>query len=1107
MKLLWVFFIVGSLAISLNSYSQQTSLSFKFNDVSVKDIFYQIEENSEFVFFYNEDNIDVNRKLSLNVKNETVENILNQVLKGTNNSFKIYDRQIVILGPVMEEVPSIFKLGVDQTQKIPMSGLVFGADGNPVPGVTVVIKGTTIGSITDIDGRYNLNEVPTDAILLFSFVGMKPQEVEVDGKSILNVVMQEEAQGVNEVVVVGYGVQKRLTTIGSQSSITSKDLNSQPVSNISNAISGRIAGIVAVQRSGEPGYDESEIYIRGISTFTNNNPLILVDGIERKFGNIDAEDIESFTILKDASATAVYGVRGANGVILIETKKGEVGKPKINIQANTGITQFTRTPHFADGVTYLEMANEAYKNSYPNREIPLYSTERVLKTADGSDPDLYPNVNWIDEIFSEFGHNNRINMNVSGGTDIAKYYLSLGYYDETGLFKTEKTSTYNTSIRYRRYNFTSNLSLKILKNTQLDFGASGWISNGNYPGTRSVDIWNAAFVSPPTLNPPVYSNGYVAHNRTGDVGNPKDLLAYSGYINEMRNQIWSNIRLSQNLDGLIQGLSLYGMFSFDNYNSHNISRTKTVDTYFATARDEDGELIFEQTRIGSNYLGYSRSNGGNRQFYAEAAINYENSFGKNEISGMLLYNQSEKNDAFAGDFINSIPARFQGIAARGTYAYENKYLGEVNLGYNGSETFSAGNRFGFFPSFGLGWVTSSERFFRSLSKSIQFFKIRASYGIVGNSNIGGRRFAYLSTVDPVSGYSFGNNTTVSYNGLDIGDYSVDVTWEKAKKLNLGVDMRTWENDLSLSIDLFKEIRSGIFLQRGDLPAYAGVRNTPWGNLGEVHNHGIDATLAFHKKLNQNLNIDFRGNFTWNRAIVVENANAPWPYPWQQRIGRKLGQRFGKIAIGLFVSEEEIANSAVQTGDIQPGDIKYKDLNGDGKIDSYDEGPIGYGSLPEMVFGFGPSVNYKGFAVGAWFKGIGNVDISLNGEGLQPFRLEGLRGNLFSNITDRWTPENQNPRPTYPRLTYPSTSNSNYDNSSWWIKNGAFVRLQNIELSYTFPKDGWTKKVGFSNFRIYAIGYNVATFSDFKMWDVELGDGKGAQYPLVKTYNFGFDFQF
>lgn len=1107
MKLLSAIFIIGLLAVTARSYSQQTNLSLKFNSITVREVFNQIEESGEFVFFYNEDNIDVNRKISINLKNASIEKILTEVLKGTTNSFRIYGRQIVILDSGMTKVPSVPKLSNDQIPKRSVYGTVLKEDGTPISGVTIAVKGSNMGTVSDLDGKFHLENVPVNAVLLISFVGMKSQEVDITDRNTLNIVLQEESKGVDEVVVVGYSVQKKLTTIGSQSSITSKELNSQPVANISNVISGRVAGIIAVQRSGEPGYDGSEIYIRGISTFTNSNPLILVDGIERSFGNIDPEDIESFTILKDASATAVYGVRGANGVILIETKKGDIGKPKISVQATTGVTQFTRTPQFADGVTYLQMANEAYKNSNPNTQIPLYSSERITKTANGSDPDLYPNVNWIDEIFRDYGNNNRVNVNVTGGTEASKYYLSLGYYDETGLFKTAGNFKYNTSIKFTRYNFTSNLSLRILKNTKLDFGASGWMSDGNYPGSSTWQIWNAAFVSPPTLIPPVYSNGYSAYNRTGDVGNPFDLLFNSGYVNEMKNQIWSNIKVSQDLNSLVKGLTLYGMFSFDNYNRHRIARTKSVDAFLATGRDEEGKLILEQTRVGSNYLGYNRENGGNRQFYSEAALNYTQAFGKNDVGGMLLYNQSDKNDAFAGDFINSIPVRFQGIAARGTYSFDEKYLGEVNLGYNGSETFSTGKRFGFFPSYGIGWVASSEKFFESCSKIIQFLKIRGTYGIVGNSSIGGRRFAYLATVAPVAGYSFGMNSNNNYNGLDMGDYNVDVTWEKAKKINLGIELRTWANELSLAVDIFRENRTGIFLQRGDLPSYVGVRSNPWGNLGEVYNKGIDATLSLHKQLAHNLNIDFRGNFNWNRAIVVENANAPWPYPWQQRIGRKLGQRFGKIALGLFESEDEIMNSPLQAGDIQPGDIKYKDLNGDGKIDGYDEGPIGYGSLPEIVFGFGPSISYKGFAIGAWLKGISNVDISLNGEGLQPFRQEGLRGNLFSNITDRWTPGGQNTHPMYPRLTYPSTSNSNYDNSTWWVKDGSFLRVQNIELSYTFPQDGWTGKLGFTNLRIYAVGYNVLTFSRFKMWDVELGDGKGAQYPLIKTYNFGIDFQF
>jgi len=608
---------------------------------------------------------------------------------------------------------------------------------------------------------------------------------------------------------------------------------------------------------------------------------------------------------------------------------------------------------------------------------------------------------------------------------------------------------------------------------------------------------------PPIIIPPVYSNGLHSQIRTGDVLNPYNLLTQSGYVTEFKSQLWSNIRVTQDLGAILKGLSITGMFSFDNYNAHIISRTKTVDGYLATGRDANGKLLLDQTSIGTSFLGYSRSNGGTRQFYDEAAVNYNNSVGKHSFTGLLLFNQSDKEDAFAGDFIGSIPYRYLGLAGRVTYAYDNKYLAEANFGYNGSETFAPDHRFGFFPSFGAGWVISEEQFFKPLTDVFQFLKLRYSYGVVGNSNIGGRRFAYISTVGGGNGnYSYGQNgTNQTINGLDIGDYAVSVTWEKAKKQNLGLEVKMLDNAVSLTADVFQEYRTGIFRQRGDVPTYTGLLSLPYANLGEIHNRGIDASLEVVKRIGRDLELGFRGNFTYNKAININDANAPWPYPWQQRIGRPVGQRFGYTALGLFQNDADVANSPYQTGTNKAGDIKYKDLNGDGKIDSYDQGPIGHGSLPAIVYGFGPTINYKGFALGAWFKGISDVDISLNGDGLQPFSQGGERGNLLAQITDRWTPTNPNSHPLYPRLTY-GNDNMNYVNSTWWVKNGAFMRMQTLQFSYDFAGATWLKKTGMSNLSIYFIGYNLWTVSGFKLWDVELGDGRGAQYPLLKTYNLG-----
>lgn len=986
-----------------------------------------------------------------------------------------------------------------QTRTVQITGKVTDTLGKPLAGVSILVKGTTKGTLTDNNGEFRL-DVLQGNVLVFKMTGFKTNEIKVGTLVRLEVVLQEESSDLNEVVVVAFGAQKKLTSIGAQSTIKADELK-QPVANISNLVAGRVAGIVGVQRSGEPGYDNSEIYIRGISTFTSSSPLILVDGVERSFNNIDPEDIASFSVLKDASATALYGVRGANGVIIIQTKKGRIGKASINAQYDQGLTQFTRLPAFADGVTYMEIANEGYRNSFPNDPNPRYSAARIAATRDQTDPDLYPDVNWFDTILKNTGNNRRLRVNANGGSEKAKYYLSVGYYDETGMFKTDELANYNSSIKFSRFNFTSNLTLDVTKTTKVDFGVSGWLSNGNYPGSGTGSIFNSAYVLTPVTIPVRYSNGLFSKIRTGDVTNPYTILTQSGYATEFRGQLWSKLRLTQDLGFLTDGLSVTGMFSYDNYNTHQISRTKTVDGFLATGRDANGQLLFDQTQIGTNYLGYNRNNGGSRQFYMEGAINYARKIKEHDFGAMVLYNQSDRVEAFAGDFITSIPYRYMGLAGRLTYAYNDKYLAEVNFGYNGSETFAPEKRFGFFPSFGLGWVASQEKFFEPLKNILSFTKLRFSYGTVGNSNIGGRRFAYISTITEQGGYSYGqNNINNNINGLNFGDYAVDVSWERATKYNLGIELKAFKDELSLVADLFREKREGIFRQRGDVPLTVGVPNLPYANLGKVNNTGVDATVDYQKRFG-NFTFGIRGNINWNRAIVIDDANAPWPYPWQQRIGRKLGQRFGYIDQGLFKSDDDVANSAYQTGINKAGDIKYKDLNGDGKIDSYDQAPIGYGSIPEIVYGFGPTFKWKNWSLAGWFKGISNVDIFLNGDGFQPFRLGGERGNLFSAITDRWTPQNNATNPLYPRITY-GNDNMNYETSSWWTKNGSFLRLQTVELNYNFANKKWLSKIGASNLNIYFIGYNLLTVSEFKLWDVELGDGRGSQYPLLKTYNVG-----
>lgn len=1117
-SILQILIIIGIISVSYAHEVRaqkilEEKVSVEFDNTNLRAALLKLEKRTGAKFLYHTQLLP-REKVTASAFNEPLAKVLDKMLRPIGINYEADGDHIIL---------SVLKQSNDSTQTfydeslgwaITVSGRVTDAtDGSGLPGVNILVKGTTTGTSTDPEGNYSVNVPDQQAVLNFSFIGYKPVEIAVGAQTIINVPLTPDVQSLGEVVVVGFGVQKKITTVGAQSTVKAVELK-QPVANLSNSIAGRIAGIVGVQRSGEPGYDNAEIYIRGISSFANSgsNPLILVDGVERSFNNIDPEDIESFSILKDASATAVYGVRGGNGVILINTKKGQAGKPKISIQYNQGVTQFTKLPSFVDGVTYMQIANEARNNSNP--QLPaFYAPEKIEATRLQEDPDLHPNVNWFDEIFNKTGENKRLNFNVNGGAEKARYYLSLGYYDEQGLFKTENLKQYASAIGLHRYNFTSNLSLDITNSTKLDFGASGFISQGNYPGASTGDIFASAYILPPVVHPPKYSDGKIAQQRTGDINNPYNLLTQTGYVAETRSQIWSNIRLTQQLDVFVKGLSATAMFAFDNYNVYKILRTKSVDRWLATGRDADGNLIYDgnaPVQLGSNVLNYGRENGGNRQAYLETAINYNNHFGKSDVSAMLLYNQTDRIDAFAPDFTTSIPYRFHGLAGRATYAYDERYMIEANFGYNGSEAFAPGNRYGFFPSAGIGWVASNEQFFKPIQKYVQFLKVRLSHGIVGNAALtgSGQRFAYLSTIfDTGQDYIFGRTQDNRFDALDIEYYAANVQWETAKKSNLGLEIGALQDALSITVDFFRDVRSDIYLVRGDMPEYAGVRNNPTGNLGEVFNRGVDGTVEYRYQLSQNIRLGFRGNFTWNRATVVNDANAEWPYPWQQRIGRKLGQRFGYTALGLFGSEEEIANSPRQTGVVKPGDIKYKDLNSDGVIDSYDQSPIGYGSFPEIVFGFGPTITWKGWSFGAFFKGISNVDIMLTGEGLVPFQQGvGTRGNLLTSITDRWTPENPNPRPFYPRLS-DGVNNMNYVESTWWLRNGSYLRLQNVELSYSFSHRPWFEKIGLNSLRVQLIGYNMATFSKFKLWDVELGDGRGARYPLLKTYSLGIECKF
>ena len=1101
--MIWSFLLTcGIVLASTASYGQKEldkTIQVDFDNLSLEKVFEQLQSTYLIPLAYNNDASYLSETVDYSA-NKPAKKILLDILSRFDLTYELKHDYVRIIKKPNRSVTS----GSRQQQEI--TGIVRNTAGEPLAGVSITIKDqTSIGTTTDLNGKFILS-VPENATIVANIVGFKTVEIAVGQQKTFQIDLEETEAGIDEVVVVGFGTQKKISLVGAQSSVSAKNLQ-VPVANLSNALAGRISGVVSVQRTGEPGFDDAQIWIRGISTFSQglSEPLVLVDGTPRKMANVDPEDIESFTVLKDASATAVYGVRGANGVVIIKTKSGVAGKPKFSFRYYEGLTQFTTLPEFADGITYMQMSNEALSN---RGAAPIYSQERIDKTASGEDPYLYPNVDWMGALFNKVGHQRRGNINVSGGSDRATYYMGVSYLDEVGLYKQDDMVNYNNQVGYKRYNLTSNLSLKPSNTTKIDLGVQGYLANANYPGVGQGDIFANAWIVTPVIHPTVYENGTIPDQRSGSLINPYAALTQTGYANQWRNQLFSNLRATQDLPFITKGLSATAMFSFDVYNYTSMRRTKRPSAYLATGRDENGEMQYEQTHEGDQFLSFNRSSEGERTIYVEGAINYNRSFGKHTTTGMFLFNKSDMLNSQASNLINSLPYRYIGVSGRATYSFADKYFVEANFGYNGSENFAPQNRFGFFPSAGLAWVFSEESFFSGLKETFPLAKLRFSHGKVGSSKLitgsTETRFAYISTINNITGYSFGKDRGNNFSGLNIGEYGVNVTWETSTKSNIGLDLQTKNNEFNFQLDFFKERREGIFIRRGNVPSYVGLQSSPYGNLGVIDNQGVDGSLTYGKQFGD-FSFQVLGNFTYNRNKVIENDQPDQLYPWLDRKGKRLSQRWGLVALGLFESQEEIDNGPLHSGQVKPGDIKFQDVNGDGKIDDFDQMPIGYGTIPEFVFGFGLSFTYKYFSVSSLFQGVGNVDVFMNGEGVMPFSVSMSRGNLLSNIEDRWTIDNPRQDAFYPRLA-DGSPNSNFKGSTWWLKNGKYIRLKDLQVNYQLPKSV-TDHINLSNASIFFAGYNLFTWSPFKFWDVELGDGRGTRYPNIKTYSMGVNVNF
>lgn len=1087
---------------------------------SLKEALQFIEKNSDYTFFYKDSDLKDKSKKNINFSG-TVEEVLKKLFTDSGVNYIIKGKEVIFKVNKTEKVEQ-----QQQQKKRVITGTVIDGDlKEPIIGASIWLKNSSTGAVTNLDGKYTITVEGIGGVLEFSYIGMKKQEIAIGDQNVINVTLSADTKKLDEVVVVGYGRQKKESVVGAISSLDVGEL-SIPGSNISNVLAGQLAGVVSMQASGEPGKNSaSDFYIRGIASFKGNStPLVLVDGIERELDLVDVDDIATFSILKDASASAVYGVRGANGVILITTKKGKEGKPRINVRAEMGFKTPTRMPQMANSVQWAEMYNEA-KGLTGNGDGG-YSPEEIQKYRDGSDPDLYPNVNWMDEMYKDLASSERITLNLSGGGDICKYYISGGFYNEGSIFKNAgNVYDYNSSIHYTKFNFRANMDFSVTPTTTFNVNLANIYESSWGPGAKVNDIWTQAFNASPNAYPVQYSDGTLSAPSDATGNNPWNLLVHSGYREQNWNSAQSLIGLTQKLDMITPGLTANVKFSWDASNNTLQVREKTAPQYHATSRNEDGTLNYNTIYKGSNNLSYATPVTVSKiTTYMEGSLNYTRLFAeKHRVGALFLYNHKIYKLLTAANQKASLPYKSQGIAGRLTYAFKDTYFAEFNMGYTGSENFARGHRFGFFPAYALGWMVSNEKWFEPLTKVVNDLKLKASYGKVGNDDIGtDRRWAYEATINTIAAanvWAYGATGNIKPAAYRVGEIANNnVSWEEATKVNVGIEMRLFDK-LKIQADYFYEERDGIFLARDGLPAIAGFTTTPYVNVGKAKVAGFDGTLEYQQQVGKVL-LTGRGNFTFSRNQMLDNDQPDWEYKYQNTVGKPFGrggtaQRKGYVALGFFESQEEIDNSPTQTfGEYRVGDIKYQDINGDGVINSYDKIAIGYTDLPEITYGFGLTAKWKDFDASVFFQGIAHSSIYLNGNPLHPFTSENMdRAAFYEDIYKySWKTTNtaeQNAAAKYPRVAYGSDAGqtNNSESSTLWLRDRDFLRLKNAEIGYTLPKTVLNRTF-IKSLRIYLAGTNLLTFSKFKLWDPELLDTtNGAKYPNNMTLTIGINANF
>ena len=1114
--LLFVFcFLVVALQAKSPVYGQAKTFTVSLKNVTLKEVISYVEKNSQYVFFFKPEVINQSTQISVSLKNATVKQLLDKVSEQANIVYEMKERQIVL------KEKKVSEQSVSQKKRL-LQGLVKDEQGNPIIGASIQLKNTGTGVITDLDGLFQIQVTDKNSVIVISYIGYVTQEISVGDRSSITVQLKEDTKSLEEVVVTAFGAtQKKETMVGAIQQVRPAELK-VPSSSLSTSFAGRMAGVIAIQRSGQPGADGADFWIRGKSTFGDaTGVLIVLDGVEISSSDLNALDpevIESFSILKDATATAMYGTRGANGVMIVTTKSGQdLLKPIINFRLETSMSQLTSVPEMVGGVDYMKLYNEALTTR--GITTGLYDDTKIRATEQGLNPLVYPNVDWYNEMFNKNAFAQRFNFNIRGGKKAVTYFMSASVKHDAGNLKSLSKDyfSYNNNINVMRYDFVNNLSIKATNTTKISLGLNVSLRDWKGPSAGVDGIFSMSREASPVDFPIVYParNDKEIYTLWGGMsggiynnGYRNPVAEYVvGYKKQFASTVNANIRLDQDLKMVTKGLKLHVLASFKNWSKTETTRKAGYNQFEI---DQYNEATGEYTlsRVGNEQKTALNTEGaatGDRRIFIQAYLDYKRKFGVHDVNAMLLYNQDQLDNNKPDNLLSSLPRRKQGIAARLSYAYDDRYLAEVNFGYNGSENFAKNNRFGFFPSIALGYNISQEKFWEPISNVISHFKLRGSYGLVGNDGIN-ERYAYLEDIVLSSDkwkYTTGVNQNVNLQGPVWNRYyNPNLTWEVGKKLNVGFDMQLF-HQVNLNFDVFKEIRSKIYMQKvNTLPDFIGTGETKiYENSGKMKNVGFDIALDYNKQITKDFFLSFKGTLTYAHNTILERDEPPFQlYPNLSSVGYSRGQHLVYAADGLFRDQADVDSHAEQTlGYIpQPGDIKYvdqPDANGncDGIINTNDRVYMGYPEDPEIVYGFGPSMKYKNWDFSFFFQGAARTSILMSG--FHPFGKNATRGVMKFIADDYWSESNPNPNAAYPRLTRDTNAN-NTVNSSYWLRNGAFLKLKNAEIGYTFKM-----------FRAYLNGSNLLTFSPFKHWDPEMGGGSGMKYPTQRVFNIGIQFTF